>query len=404
MFPILEIESRFCQYMKREMDIFGLEQVARLTEQWLLSFEGERDPAMSAIQNLCQQSSVEYDKRMLFSLSLALCFPTENTAQLFSTYRRYISQELPNIQQWVTAMDMVLESDDEVIYVDVVKGLRDVSPEIIETACGAYGVDRTDLILDAIAWDDLELLNLAIPDDKDKARHWCLSALAKFDPAPNSRIHKVLITTDQDERDFFFYRALEVRALLFDEYSGAACYKRSTGNRKPTLFPDGIGELELGDAAGPEAFYRQPDFQEKLMKEPDRIIKSFFQHLNNTGSYNDRHAAEITQAFLAAGIAPAHIVEHGPCAPKMVQDGRTEEEMSLKKALSRFEDMEPTGQAFYASLYVQYLKDFTTEQIIKLCDTPERLALAYRLTGKKAFLEAGNETTRSIVMSQDLGL
>jgi len=404
MFPILEIESRFEQYMSGNVDIVGLEDVARISEQWLLSFENEQNSAMAAIQNLCLQSRLGYDKRMLFAFSLALCFPSDNTGKLFSIYSTYINQELPNIQRWVTAMDMMLESDEAVIYVDVVKGLREVAPTIIDIACGAYGINRTDLILDAIAWDDVDLLNLAIPDDEDKARHWCLSALAKFDPDPESRIHKALIDTDQDERDFFFYRTQEVRALLFDEYSGGACYARSTGDRRPTLFPDGIVDLELGSCTSQKAFYRQQDFREQLMKEPDRIIKSFFQHLNNTGSYNDRHAAEITQAFLAAGIAPAHIVEHGPCAPKMVQNGQVEEEMSLKKALSRFEEMEPTGQAFYVSLYVQYLKAYTTEQIIELCDTPERLALAYRLTGKKAFLEAGNETTRSIVMSQDLGL
>ncbi|AXH59570.1 hypothetical protein [Pseudomonas amygdali] len=403
MFPILEIESRYQQYLKWNLDIAGLEEVAQLTEQWLLEFEGERDPAMAAIQNLCLQSSVEYDKRMLFAICLALCFPSEHTGRVFSAYRRHIDQEMPNIQFWMTTMNAVLNSNGQAIDIDVVKGLRQASPETIEIASNAYGVDRADIILDAIAWDDLKLFELAITDREDSARHMGLSALAKFDPAPDSKIHQALIVSDEDEKDFFFYQAQEVRARLFEDYFGGSNYARPTGDRWATLLPNGVVTLAVS-ASDDQSFYKRSDFKERLMKEPERIIKSFFLHLN-TVSDNGMQAASITQAFLDAGIPASYLVEHGPCAPKLAQlEDYVEEDMSLKKALSRFESMSIDGQDFYTTLYTQYLKEFTTQQIIELCDTPESLASAYRLTGDRVFLQAGDESTRSIVMSQDLGL
>ncbi|MBD8089143.1 hypothetical protein IFT48_04045 [Pseudomonas fluorescens] len=407
MFPTLEIESIFKQYMKGQLDIEGFAAVAQLTEQWLLGFEGAWDPAMAAIQSLCQQNSAEYSKRMLFALSLVLCAPSENTPRIFAAYKTQIKNEMPSVQEWISSMAMALGPHG--VEVDVVKCLRHLEPSLLDIACDAYQISRMELLQDAVAWDDLDLFNISLPENADLVKHWFFSTLAKFEPAPESDIHRTLITTDDDEKEFFYYRVQEVRSRLFDEYAGGSNFKRPTGERRATLFPDGLHALERGTTASDQDFYRQPDFKERLMQDQERIVKSFFMHMNvGVGNENnDHHAAIITQAFLDAGISAAYIVEHGPCAHMQVRlptDDGQEEPMSLKKALARFELMKVEGKDFYTRLYTLYLKDFSTEQVIDLCDTPESLVSAYQLTGNKAFLQAGNDKTRSLVMGLDLGL
>lgn len=409
MFPILEIEAFYVQYMKGQpLDVEGIEDVAKLTEEWLLGFERARDPAMAAIQNLCLKSSVEYDKRMLMALSLALCFPSEQTGRVFHAYRSQISEEMYNLQQWVAGMSMALEQQS--IKTDVSQALKHVSGAQMSLACDAYGVSSLDVIRDAIAWDDLELLDKTLAMNEEGTRNFSLSVLAKFEPAPTSRVHQSIILTEQDERDYFFYQTQGVRDLLFDEsFEGNFTYERPAGDRRATLTPDGICGLQRGQSGSDLIFYKRADFKSNLMKEPDRILKAFFRHFNaGAGNQqNDLHANMIIQAFRAAGIPAASIVEHGPCAPAMATASSSDpslEPMSLHKALSCFEAMTVERQGFYTPLYTEYLKDFTTAQIIELCTTPESLAGAYCLTRDKTFLQAGNDAARSRVMGHDLGL
>lgn len=409
MFPILEIEAFYTQYMKGQLlDVEGIEGVAKLTEEWLLGFEGARDPAMAAIQNLCLKSSVEYDKRMLMALSLALCFPSEQTGRVFHAYRAQISEEMYNIQQWVTGMSMAL--DQHSIKTDVAKALGHVSIAQMSLACDAYRVSRQDVVMDAIAWDDLALLDKTLAMNEESTKNFLLTMLAKFEPEPASRIYQSMILTEQDEKDYFFYQTQEVRDLLFDgSFQGNFAYARPVGERWATLTPDGISGLQKGHPGSDQIFYQREDFTHNLMREPDRILKAFFRHFNvGAGNpQNDLHANIIVQAFLAAGIPAATIIEHGPCGPSMAipfSDHPSLEPMSLQKAMRCFEAMRIERQAFYIPLFSDYLKDFTTAQIIELCTTPESLAGAYCLTRDKTFLQAGNDAARSRVMGHDLGL
>ena len=429
MFPILEIEAFYAQYMKGQMDIDGYQEVAALTEQWLLGFEEARDPAMSAIQNLCLQGANDYDKRMLMALSLVMCVPSGQTSRILLSYGRHIDREMGSVQPWVSAMTMALQSHD--VCVDVMKALAGLDKQTFEVACSAYDITSLDVAIDAVAWDDLELFHQALDGDVETGRYWAFTALAKFDPDVDSRIYRAVVQTDEDKKEFFFARTQHVRARLFDQFADPSTYARPSGPRYATLFPDGVSALQMGSCTNNQAFYQQPDFKEQLMKDAERVIKSFFQHLNvGVGDeQNDQHAITITQAFLDAGICAEYLIEHGPCAPLMVKAyfdpgisaGKPTEQgymassdvrapdneddpMSLQKALRRYSEMKPAGQVFFNHLYSAYLVNFTTEQIIDNCKTPESLAGAYRITRDKRILESGNDHTRTMVMGQDLGL
>ena len=210
-----------------------------------------------------------------------------------------------------------------------------------------------------------------------------------------------MMTQTQAAHDFLYHRLEAIRDQITSGYNGGVLYLRCSGDERITLKP---GHAALLDRPGIDDVlpaHQEPSFAQCLMTDPGRYIKMFFQPLSafSTQEVDQEAMAEITQAFLKAGVSPVQLITLGPCG--WFEDMTS---VSLYEALNALEHMVEHNHKFFSAAYAAYLSDFTPREILAECAKPEISRIAYQMTGNKALLQAGNDTVRAAVMGADLGL
>lgn len=405
MFPILEIEAFYTEYKKGNSDVFcDFSAVASLTEQWLLGFKDDPDPSKTALKSLSSETHNSARSRLSFAIAMSLCASSHAGALVMSSLRDHIEKHEGSVSNLVA--DISASQGLHGITADIRMTLQKIDPDVFDLALKVYQVIRQDVIKDAIAWDDLDLVIKAAEENDRKTRFIAFNQLAKFEIDPDSRVHRYLIVTPEDEKDFFHEQVSNLRIDLAYSMNEAGLLKRESGTRRATLLPGGRSLLQKTNDL---PIHRHPEFKFRLERDFERTVEGFF---SNTiagirSEDNGIYADEITQSFLDNGVPAAYIMANGPCHPRYSQDSESPEltgDLTLGKAILQFCLLSDGNKRFYTAVYRAYLQEFTPKQIIDACQTPKALATVYRLTADKQLLQGGNDLTRSLVMGQDLGL
>lgn len=396
MFPMFPVESAFIDHVTNDWKPGASEfsYIGSLCEQWLISFTGT-NPWQAAARSLTGNDSA---KRMYFAMATALCNPSDNTSFLIGRFKRQLESDGYYISKEVIAYSELMEPKQPL---DLMGVFRKLPKELYTPAARGYRIDIGCLVANAVAWDDLEVFNKCIEGQSQRSRGDGFIPLSSFPVDPATEIHRHMMTQTQAEHDFLYHRLEAIRDQITSGYSGGMLYLRCSGDEHITLKP---GHAVLLDRPGIDdavPAHQEPSFAQCLMADPERYIKMFFQPLSVLSALEvDQEAmAEITQAFLKAGVSPVQLITLGPC-------GWFEEmtPVSLYEALNALGPMVEHNQKFFSAAYTAYLSDFTPKEILAECAKPEIARIAYQMTGNKALLQAGNDNVRAAVMGADLGL
>lgn len=394
MFPVFAIESAYQDHWSPDWKpaLNEFLQIGSLCEQWLLSYTGS-DPFNQAVDALTQQSRKGVDKRMYFAVAMALCAPSPHTAELIGRYREHILANGYDIGVNVGAISKLMDSQRPV---DLMEIFRSLPREHYQAAAKGYHIALASLKANAVAWDDLEVFKKCIKEGSADS----FAPLASFPVDPCTRIHQFMMGFDNADQDLLYHQMSALRDQITDEYTHGTLYRRCEGEPRITLRPgDGIS-LERATLGGTVPVHKQPGFAERLMKNPARHTKLFFEPLGQWKSQvNQGVADEVTQAFLDAGVPPLMIMTQGV--------GEWDDSMpptSLYESLRALKSMSGHDRQFYKVAYRAYLKDFSAKELIEHSEDPETVGLVYGITGDKALMQAGGEQVRSHLMGADLGL
>ena len=405
MFPIHEVETFYSEYKKQNTDAFcDFSSVESLVEHWLLDHSSAPTPFKSALSGLRSNGIDEAAARLSCAIAMCLCGSTPGGGEVFNIFREYIELNLRDLTNLVADMHVHL------VFHEVVPDIRMIfqglNPEAFKLALKVYDVEPQDIIKDAIAWDDLDLVIKASDKNEKKARFIAFNQLAGFPISPLSRVHQALVVTSDDEKDLFHEQVSNLKIDLAYNLDDTGLLARPVGARRSTLTLRGRSLLEKADAPDNRPIHQHPEFKNRLNRDLERNAHAFFRHTmaEMKGEENGPYADEITQAFLDAGVPPAYLIANGPCHPKFGQSSGSIVDFGLSNALREFSSMGAVTKRFYSTVFRAYIKDFTCEQILEACNQPQTLAAAYRLTGDKNLLQAANDQIRTMVMGEDLGL
>lgn len=413
MFPLLEIESFYAGYTSGKRDVIhDLGTVAELTENWLLGFSKCSHPFSDALNSLHALGANQPGDRLSFAIGICLSAPSANSEKVLHSYQDYIQSNTRNLTNIITDLSVTLAFYGATP--EIRSTLQKTNPDAFDLALTLYSVKAHDVIREAIAWDDFELfikasnaLENSVQDSDEDAHIASVAAfnsLAMFEVDTQSRIHRHLVKSIDDEMDLFGEQMQNLRSELACSTTNSGLLARQRGARRSTLLPCGRSLLAKADSSV-MPIHRRPEFKLMLHRDLERTVREFFSpsFTGETDEKNGPYADEITRAFLDAGVSPGYLIAKGPCHARHAAYPVTSDNMLLK-ALEKYVLMEPGKQRFFATAYRVYLEGFSADDIAQACKTPEHLAAAYRLTGEKQLLQAGTDHARSLVMSQDLGL
>ncbi|MBD8089144.1 hypothetical protein IFT48_04050 [Pseudomonas fluorescens] len=401
MFPILEIESAYLDHWSPDWAPTGteFEQVGALCEQWLLSFT-TKDPSVDAIGALCTRSRKDFDKRMYFAMSMALCNPSPETGLLLDRYRKFIAANGHDIGTNVSALSNLNEKHSPI---DLMSIFRNIPADLYEVATKGYRIALGDLRHNAVAWDDLDVFTKSLDSLPSRGLHQSYIALSSFPIDPNSKIHQAVMTTPDAQASLLLYQLEAMRGQLtdFSSFTNGVSYERCTDDMGITLKPGKGLLLNRINIEATTAPHHRPDFAALVMKDPAGHIKQFFEPIGQRtlSEVNQEAATGVTEAFLRAGIDPIKIITHGPCK---LNAGISP--VSLHEALNKLVYLEENDLSLYHAAYKAFLGQFTASEIIEQCSTAANARSAYLVTGNKALLQEGSDQVRSLVMGADLGL
>ncbi|WP_005742218.1 hypothetical protein [Pseudomonas amygdali] len=393
MFPV---ESAFIDHVTNDWKPGASEfsYIGSACEEWLISFPGS-NPWQAAARSLSGNDSA---KRMYFAMAVALCNPSENTSFLISRYRRQLESDGYYISNEVMAYSKLMEPKQSL---DLMGVFRKLPKDLYVPAARGYRIDIGCLLANAVAWDDLEVFNRGIEGQSQRSRGDGFIPLSSFPVDPSTAIHRHMMMQPQAEQDFLYHRLEAIRDQITEGYTSGVLYLRCSGDECITLKPGHPVLLDRARKADAVPVHKEPSFAKFLMADPDRHIKAFFRPLNilSIDEVNQELVAEITQAFITAGASPVKLITLGPC-------GWNEDmpSVSLFEALNALENMVEHNQKFFSAAYTAYLSDFTPREILAECAKPEIARIAYRMTGNKALLQAGDDNVRAAIMGADLGL
>ena len=405
MFPIIGIEDFYTAYKKNSIDVFSdFGPVQGLVENWLIEHSVAPKPFKSALNSLQSQWINETGFRLSYAIAMCLCGSTTGGAKIFNSYQEYIETNIADLTNLVANMNVNLGFHGVAPDIRII--FQGLNSEAFKLALKVYEVEPQDIIKDAIAWDDLDLVIKASDTNEKKARFIAFNQLAKFPVSPLSRVHQALVVTPDDEKDLFHEQVSNLKIDLAYNLNDTGLLARPAGARRSTLTPGGRSLLEKANAPDSRPIHQHPEFKHMLNRDLERNAHAFFRHsmAGMKGEENGFYADEITQAFLDAGAPPAYLIANGPCHIKYEKPSGSIVNFGLSKALQEFASMGHVNKRFYATVFRAYLKDFTCEQILEACNQPKIVAAIYRLTGDKNLLQAGNDQIRTMVMGEDLGL
>ena len=400
MFGIPELDTFYRRLKDERRDCGDFLEAAALAEQWLLGFSNNKFPVASAKRKIASLGGGKDGEELMFSLGMALCIPSDHTGAIINSFYPFLKDNTFDTANYVR--QLATHADGE-IEVDVLRAISLVNDRrLCDLTCKLYGSTVDDIRLHAVAWDDLEAFNLTLSDHEPSARYQAAYALARFPVAPETQIHRHLSFLETFKLDFPYYRSGVLRSQLEGEYSSGVDFVRFEGARRATLRPDGRDDLERAKPGQFKGLHEEPGFALQLADNMEEIAHEFFEVKRDECRINPeswRHVDEITRAFMTAGADANTLIALGPC---------DEEDLgtppSLNEALSALGELSIDWQRFYQEMYRAYLSGFDPAEVVASCENDETLAAVYRVTGNKAYLQAGNSSVRSMAISADLGL
>jgi len=400
MFGIPELDTFYRRLKDECRDCGDFLEAATLAEQWLLGFSTSKFPVASAKRKISGLGGGKDGEELMFALGMALCIPSDHTGAIINSFYPFLKDNTFDTARYVQQLST--RGSDE-IEVDVLRAVSMVNDRrMCDLTCRLYGSTVDDVRLHAVAWDDLEAFNLTLSDHEPSARYQAAYALARFPAAPESKIHQHLSRLETFKLDFPYYRSGVLRSQLEGEYSSGVDFVRFEGAQRATLQPDGGDEPERAKPGQFRGFHEEPDFALQLAENMEEIVHEFFEVKREECRIKPEswcQVDEITRAFMAAGADANALIALGPC---------DQEELgtppSLNEALRALGELSVDWQRFYQEMYRAYLRGFDPAEVVASCENDETLAAVYRVTGDKAYLQAGNESVRSIAISADLGL
>ena len=396
------VTDLFHAHEEDDLDPALFPAAALQSEKILAGFADSEDAPQAFINSMdigfaLQAQAVRFFERMLgFMLAMTYAAPSKKTAIIIEAYEEFIDQDKWKIQSILKIFSLKKLGNMR----ELVKCLG--KDQVLE-ATTFCDVSFTAMIYDCIAHDDLEAFTILsqVTEIQDPWQQK-YGDLANFPLAPESRIHQHLIKDDNDLRNLFLARILNVRKDVEQQSFMRVAHQRFAAGSPPTLLASGQGyESRIKADLGPQ-LYQADAFVPTLQTDLLRCTQAFFavkDDLNIEAPDGWDHIDAISQAFMTAGATPEFLITHG-----VMGEAEDAPPTSLEIALHKLGSMSPENLRFYSTVYRAYLKDFDHQALADACNTDEALQALYSLTRDKSFLKRVSDKARDSSFATDLGL
>ncbi|AXH59757.1 hypothetical protein PLA107_031535 (plasmid) [Pseudomonas amygdali pv. lachrymans str. M301315] len=343
-----------------------------------------------------EQGQIWAQKLLNFMLASACASPTSNHARIFEAFDHYVEASLWEIRDYVGYL-----GDRGVTNIRAL--IKHSSQKRIEQTLHLAQSYYNTVMIDAIAWDDLDLFNqVSNHPSIENAKTVGLMNLVTFPFDPTSVIHQSLLT-DNDDLD----KLIELHCdHLFNQvqvgFTHGIVWHRNSPEAGITLFPNGRSEWERAVSSDSKTFSLPQEWRGRLKSNPFGALEAFFQP---TPKFEVRTADgwdwvdRVTQGFLDAGVSASQIISYGACRMK-----RRQAPVSLGRALDELGDMTPAQVRFHTHAYRVYFRDYKLDRLVENCVSDASLVALYKVTQNQDVLKYANDRVRDLALSSDLGL
>lgn len=400
MFPSVEIESYYRSFKEGYTLVDEFAEVAQLCEEWLLSFEHDKDPFRGAMDSLTVDTS-DYPNsdRLDFSIAMSLGISNRMTAKIAKAYGRYIQEEKYALRE---LFDAIIERSLIEYGVNALEALCHCdSFETFESLSYIYMLGASQVRIAAVALDHPELFKktLEMIDSDETKSEISLGLLSCFPPAPESCIHRMVVDTKEKEEQFLLSRLDRLRCYLFGESTDHIGYQREAGFASLRMKHLGDIELKVISVDDFMPIHLDEDFTENLVAHKCSFTARFFGY-NNQALPSEQLSPlfhETTQKFLEAGLTAEFIITQGI----MMREGGTS---SLAEVMEQIGRILTSNLSYYEPVFREYLKNFSVEEIVRASQDADTLARVYKITRRHDLLEKAGASVRERVIESDLGL
>ncbi|AYG48218.1 hypothetical protein DV532_28535 (plasmid) [Pseudomonas sp. Leaf58] len=413
MFPFMQIES----FYRSKVDGLWLDDeypaVAGLCQEWLASLipksmgnlkVGDLKPAGHAMKAMkWQESDYPNSDRLHFALAMALSIPGKNTDALFAAYYDTLDQQSFEIGAHMEDINGKIQDHPKI---DVYQAFSLLSGrEYYSVARRIYMTELEHVRLQAVARDDVGVFKWTLPEETERASVVAYTAMLEFPVDPESAIYKGVVTDEVAEKALFRRQVSKLRhiatAMNDADTSEVYGFQRPLPAEIPVLEPFKENAFPRATAETFMHAHRKPDFAQKVMRDAFQVTGCFFDLMQNNlvGYCNAGYVQEVTQAFIDAGLSPSYLMSTGVCG-----DLEGDSPVTLKRALSHLANMGPRNWTFYGYLYQEFLKPYTTEEIIANCDDDRAIEALSQITGDRAYIENASGAALASICERDLGL
>lgn len=344
-----------------------------------------------------QGQSEQYFKKLLtFMLATTFANPTDNARILIEGYRGFMLTHRWNI------LDCLKGFAEHGIgsKLGLIKKLKG---DDLRFVLSLFSYPITGTIHECIAHDDLKAFQSVItiaPSSSEWMQKY--GYLSEFPLAPESRVHKHLIETDQDLKNLFLSRITHLRQDVGQDAESRLAHERFESTLGESIPPvwDAYHSPVRADLGA--RLYLSDGFAESLRRDAFRCAKGFFGPtlgLRVAGADGLNHISSITHAFIDAGLSPRFILTYG-------MGGALEGKplFSLEQVLGKLGELKDANLEFYAPVCQAYFKDFEKKTLSEHCKTDDACLALYRMTRDKAFLSKAGSRVRDEALASDLGL
>lgn len=377
---------------------------------WLLEHVDEEKPhesALSAITpywvqgaNAVSSTSIMFCRHILCNLlKLVLARPNSYFPVVFDGYWKYI------VSYRLTLVSGLKEYD-KALGINLGACFKILGADRLKQASTIYSASLSDVLVEAIATDDVDLFKLVCSKpDNGAYPYYKWENLARFEDDLESRIFQECpdVSGVQGQREIYKARASLIRHTLEPQASRRSLkYLSRNAPGSPKTLGIGFQNWRQRESDA-DTFFRRPEFRKWILANPVDAIKAIYGPSLNLEIYDPQMwalADEVTSIFLDAGARPQDMITYGP-----LNRSRYGTPVELDEALNYLGHLSDMNFRFYAYIYLAYLRTFTIEQVIEACDDSDLTLLgAYKILRDNRLLQAMGGNGRTLSMAADLGL
>lgn len=377
---------------------------------WLLEHVDEEKPheaALSAIapywvqgDSAVSSTSILFCRHILSNLlKLVLARPNSYFKVVFDGYWKYI------VSYRLTLVSGLKEYD-KALGIDLGACFKILGADRLKQASTIYSASLSDVLVEAIATDDVDLFKLVCSKpDTGAYPYYKWENLARFEDAPESRIFQECpdVSGGSGQREIYKARASLIRHTLEPQASKRSLkYLSRNAPGSPKTLGVGFQNWRQRESDA-DTFFRRPEFRKWILANPVDAIKAIYGPSLNLEIYEPEMwalADEVTSIFLDAGARPQDMITYGP-----LNRSRYGTPVELDEALNYLGHLNDMNFRFYAYIYLAYLRTFTIEQVIEACDGSDLTLLgAHKILRDNKLLQAMGGNGRTLSIAADLGL